>query len=70
MSIQIFPEKKKGKKEVVLQYKNGEIIKISDEIFQVILYQQPERQIFSSSIESAFRMLLEESVLEQLANNE
>ena len=68
MSTQIVPEKEDIKKEIVLRHKNGEIIKIGEEIFQVILYSQPERQIYSSSVENAFRILMEESVLEKLSS--
>jgi hypothetical protein len=43
--------------EIVLIHKNGTIIAINDSVYQVKIYRDPERKIFTTSIENAYRFL-------------
>jgi hypothetical protein len=56
-SHQILPSASQTEKEVLLIHKNGEIISINDSIFQVKIFAEPTRKIFTTSIERAFDIL-------------
>ncbi len=56
-SHQILPSNEQTEKEVVLLHKNGEIISINKSIFQVRIYKEPNRKIFTTSIERAYQIL-------------
>jgi hypothetical protein len=56
-SHQILPSNKQTEKEVVLLHKNGEIISINKSIYQVRIYKEPNRKIFTTSIERAYQIL-------------
>ncbi|MCE7742649.1 MAG: hypothetical protein GOP50_09335 [Candidatus Heimdallarchaeota archaeon] len=56
-SQQIVPTANQIEKEVVLIHKNGEIISINKSIFQVKLFKEPNRKIFTTSIERAYTIL-------------
>ncbi|MFW9852576.1 MAG: hypothetical protein ACFFDS_06520 [Candidatus Thorarchaeota archaeon] len=43
--------------EIVLIHKNGTIIAINDSVYQVKIYRDPGRKIFTTSIENAYRFL-------------
>ena len=54
---QILPYIDQLEKEVVLLHKNGEIISIKNSIYQVKLFKDPKRKIFTTSIECAYDIL-------------
>ena len=54
---QILPEQDVKTEEVVLLHRNGVIIAINDAVYQVKIFKDPERKIFSTSIDNAYRML-------------
>ena len=54
---QILPEQSVKTEEVVLLHRNGVIIAINDAVYQVKIFKDPERKIFSTSIDNAYRML-------------
>ncbi|OLS32396.1 MAG: hypothetical protein HeimAB125_09380 [Candidatus Heimdallarchaeota archaeon AB_125] len=56
-SHQILPSNEQTEKEVVLLHKNGEIISINKSIYQVRIYKEPNRKIFTTSIERAYQIL-------------
>ena len=56
-SHQILPSNAQNEKEVVLLPKNGEIISINKSIYQVRIYKEPNRKIFTTSIERAYQIL-------------
>jgi len=57
MGIQeVLPSAMNGE-EIVLIHKNGTIIAINDSIYQVKIYRDPERKIFTTSIENAYLFL-------------
>ena len=56
-SHQILPTNEQTEKEVVLYHKNGEIISINKSIYQVKIYKEPNRKIFTTSIERAYQIL-------------
>ena len=43
--------------ELILLHRNGAIIAISDSIYQVRIFREPERKIFTTSLENAYRFL-------------
>ena len=43
--------------EIILFHRNGAIISISDSIYQVKLFCEPERKIFTTCLENAYRFL-------------
>ena len=54
---QILPEHDVKTEEVVLLHRNGVIIAINDAVYQVKIFKDPQRKIFSTSIDNAYRML-------------
>lgn len=46
-----------NEEEIVLIHRNGTIIAINDTVYQVKIYRDPERKIFTTSIENAYRFL-------------
>ncbi len=56
-SHQILPSVDQREKEVVLIHKNGEIISINNSIYQVRLFKEPNRKIYTTSIERAYNVL-------------
>ncbi len=56
-SNQILPGTDQTEKEVVLLHKNGEIISINKSVYQVRIYREPNRKIFTTSIERAYTIL-------------
>ncbi len=56
-SRQILPGTDQTEKEVVLLHKNGEIISINKSVYQVRIYKEPNRKIFTTSIERAYQIL-------------
>ena len=54
---QILPEENVKTEEVVLLHRNGVIIAVNDAVYQVKIFKDPERKIFSTSIDNAYRML-------------
>ena len=61
-SQRILPDSKQIERAVVLIHKNGEIITINKRIYQVKLFREPNRKIFTTSIERAFRILQEDGM--------
>ncbi|MHA2357440.1 MAG: hypothetical protein ACXABK_01555 [Candidatus Heimdallarchaeaceae archaeon] len=58
MGIQnILPPKEEQEEEIVLIHRNGLIIALNNSVYQVKLYREPERRIFTTSIENAFNFL-------------
>lgn len=43
--------------EIILLHRNGAIIAISETIYQVRIFQEPERRIFTTSLENAYKFL-------------
>ena len=43
--------------EIILLHRNGAIIAISEAIYQVRIFREPERKIFTTSLENAYRFL-------------
>ncbi|MCG3226892.1 MAG: hypothetical protein H7645_08230 [Candidatus Heimdallarchaeota archaeon] len=43
--------------EIILLHRNGAIIAISETIYQVRIFREPERKIFTTSLENAYRFL-------------
>ncbi len=56
-SQQILPSTDQIEKEVVLIHKNGEIISVNKTIFQVKIFKEPDRKIFTTSIDRAYQIL-------------
>jgi len=56
-SHQLLPGTDQTEKEVVLLHKNGEIISINKSVYQVRIYKEPNRKIFTTSIERAYQIL-------------
>lgn len=56
-SHQILPGTDQTEKEVILLHKNGEIISINKSVYQVRIYREPNRKIFTTSIERAYLIL-------------
>lgn len=54
---QILPSTNQVEKDVILIHKNGEIISINNSIYQVKLFNDPKRKIFTTSIEYAYKIL-------------
>ena len=54
---QILPSSDQVEKEVALIHRNGEIISINNSIYQVRLFSDPKRKIFTTSIECAYKIL-------------
>ncbi len=54
---QILPKAEQQDKEIVLVHKNGEIIAINKLIYQIRLFKEPNRKIYSTSIEHAYNIL-------------
>ena len=54
---QILPRNKPKTEEVVLLHRNGVIIAVSDSVYQIRIFKEPERKIFSTSVENAYRIL-------------
>ena len=46
-----------NEEEIILIHRNGTIIAINDTVYQVKIYRDPERKIFTTSIENAYRFL-------------
>lgn len=46
-----------NEEEIVLIHRNGTIIAINDTVYQVKIYRDPERKIFTTSIENAYLFL-------------
>ncbi len=61
-SQRILPDSKQIERAVVLIHKNGEIITINKRIYQVKLFREPNRKIFTSSIEGAYKILQEDGM--------
>ncbi len=57
MGIQEVLSSAVNEEEIVLIHKNGTIIAINDSVYQVKIYRDPERKIFTTSIENAYRFL-------------
>ena len=69
MGIQkILPNTEK-QKNTVLIHKNGEIISISDSIYQVRIYREPERKIFTTCLERAYIILQSEEEIVKMSKN-
>jgi len=47
------------KEDNKLHLLNGEIIPISSDVYQVVLFSEPNRKIFTTSIDRAYRIILE-----------
>ncbi|MHA1953512.1 MAG: hypothetical protein ACXAAM_05095 [Candidatus Heimdallarchaeaceae archaeon] len=43
--------------EIILVHRNGAIIAISETIYQVRIFREPERKIFTTSLENAYKFL-------------
>lgn len=43
--------------EIILLHRNGAIIAICETIYQVRIFREPERKIFTTSLENAYRFL-------------
>ncbi|MCG3221789.1 MAG: hypothetical protein H7641_10455 [Candidatus Heimdallarchaeota archaeon] len=43
--------------EIILLHRNGAIIAISEAVYQVRIFREPERKIFTTSLENAYRFL-------------
>ena len=56
-SQQVLPSSNQIEKEVILIHKNGEIIFISNSIFQVKIFKEPNRKIFTTSLDRAYDIL-------------
>ena len=56
-SHQILPKVEQQDKEIVLVHKNGEIIEINKSIYQIRLFKEPNRKIYTTSIELAYNIL-------------
>jgi hypothetical protein len=52
----IIPPENEGE-EVILLHRNGAIIAINETIYQVRIFLEPERRIFTTSLENAYRFL-------------
>ncbi len=46
-----------NEEEIVLIHKKGIIIAVNDSVYQIKIYRDPERKIFTTSIENAYRFL-------------
>ncbi len=57
---QLLPLKKEETENIILMHKMGVIIAFSEKVYQVKIFREPQRKIFSTSIESAYRILKEE----------
>ncbi|MCG3216202.1 MAG: hypothetical protein KAS63_05770 [Candidatus Heimdallarchaeota archaeon] len=58
MGVQkILPNDKQKTEEVVLLHKNGVIVAVNDSVYQVKIFRDPDRKIFSTSINNAYRIL-------------
>ena len=57
---QVLPEKKEKEENIILIHRIGVIISIHDDIYQVKIFRQPKRKIFSTSLEGAYKILQHE----------
>ncbi|MHA1668615.1 MAG: hypothetical protein ACTSUR_08160 [Candidatus Heimdallarchaeaceae archaeon] len=57
---QLLPLKEEETENIILMHKLGVIIAFSEKVYQVKIFREPQRKIFSTSIESAYRILKEE----------
>lgn len=57
---QLLPLKEEETENIILMHKLGVIIAFSEKVYQVKIFREPQRKIFSTSLESAYRILKEE----------
>ncbi|GAG83914.1 unnamed protein product [marine sediment metagenome] len=55
--LDLIEEELKYKDTRIFYHKNGEIIELGDSVFKIKLYSNPEKLMFTTSIERAFRIL-------------
>ena len=60
-SQRILPSTNQLEKETILIHRNGEIISIKGSVYQVKLYSEPNRKIFTTSIDRALDILSKDS---------
>ncbi len=53
----IIPKDKLNNKEIISMQEEGEIIRLADGIYQVKIYDEPERKIFTTSLDTALEIL-------------
>ncbi|MHA1829382.1 MAG: hypothetical protein ACTSX6_12140 [Candidatus Heimdallarchaeaceae archaeon] len=57
---QLLPLEEEETENIILMHKLGVIIAFSEKVYQVKIFREPQRKIFSTSLESAYRILKEE----------
>jgi hypothetical protein len=57
MGIQRILQPLDKEEEIILLHRNGAIIAISESIYQVRIFREPSRKIFTTSLENAYRIL-------------
>ncbi|UJG42732.1 MAG: hypothetical protein K9W46_10110 [Candidatus Heimdallarchaeum endolithica] len=63
MSIQkIIPKENLKNEDIRATQKKGEILQVAPGIYQVIIFKQPDRKIFTTSIDRAINILLLEDL--------
>ncbi|MHA1203400.1 MAG: hypothetical protein K9W45_08580 [Candidatus Heimdallarchaeum aukensis] len=63
MSIQkIIPKEDLKIEDIRATQKRGEVLQVAPRIYQVIIYKQPDRKIFTTSIDRAINILLLEDL--------
>ena len=55
--LDLIEEELKYKDTRIFYHKNGEIIELGDSVFKIKLYSNPEKLMFTTSIDRAFRIL-------------
>jgi len=58
--LDLIEEELKYKDTRIFYHKNGEIIELGDSVFKIKLYSNPEKLMFTTSIDRAFGLLKDE----------
>ena len=58
--LDLIEEELKYKDTRIFYHKNGEIMELGDSVFKIRLYSNPEKLMFTTSIDRAFRILKDE----------